>query len=47
VIVDRTVGSRRVSGVFHLNRIDEALDHLQTALGVPIRHFSSYVTLIG
>lgn len=47
VIVDRTVGSRRVSGVFHLNRIDEALDHLQTALGVPIRHFSSYVTVIG
>ena len=34
-------------GCFSLNRIDEALDHLQTALGVPIRHFSSYVTLIG
>ena len=47
VIVDRAVGSRRVSGVFHLNRIYEALDHLQTALGVPIRHFSPYVTFIG
>lgn len=47
VIVDRAAASRRVSGVFHLNRIDEALDHLQAALGVPIRHFSSYVTLIG
>jgi transmembrane sensor len=47
VIVDRAAASRRVSGVFHLNRIDEALDHLQVALGIPIRHFSSYVTLIG
>ncbi|RKE65924.1 FecR family protein [Pseudorhodoplanes sinuspersici] len=47
VVVDKAAAQRRVTGVFHLSRIDEALDHIGNALGLPVRHLSPFFTLIG
>ena len=47
VVADGAAAQRRVTGVFHLRRVDEALDHIGNALGLPIRHVSPFFTLIG
>ena len=47
IVVDDAAAQRRVTGVFHLSRIDEALDHISNALGLPIRHLSPFFTMIG
>jgi len=47
LVVDSSAAERRVSGVFHLRRVDEALDHIGSALGLPVRHLSRFLTMIG
>lgn len=47
VVTSRAVAQRRVTGVFHLDRLDEALNHIQQTLMVPVHHFSPYFVVVG
>lgn len=47
IVVDDAAARRRVTGVFHLARVDEAFDHIGGALDLPVRHLSPFLTLIG
>jgi transmembrane sensor len=47
VVTSRSVAERRVTGVFHLDRIDETLDHIQQTLNVQIHRFSPYFVVVG
>jgi transmembrane sensor len=47
VIASRAVAERHVTGLFHLDRLDEALVHIQQALRIPMRQMSSYFVLLG
>lgn len=47
VVASRTVAERRVSGIFHLDRLDEVLSHIQQSLLVPLRHVSPYFVVLG
>lgn len=47
IVVDEAAARRHVTGVFHLGRVDEALDHIGGALNLPVRHLSPFLTLIG
>jgi transmembrane sensor len=47
VIASRGAAERRVTGLFHLDRLDEALTHIQQALRVPVRHLSPYFVVLG
>jgi transmembrane sensor len=47
VVVSRSVAERRVTGFFHLDRLDDALDHIRQVLLVPVHRFSSYFVVLG
>ncbi len=47
VIASRAAAERRVTGLFYLDRLDEALDHMQRALRIPMRRMSPYFVLLG
>jgi transmembrane sensor len=47
VIASRAVAERRVTGLFHLDRLDEALSHIQQALRIPVRQLSPYFVMLG
>jgi len=47
LVASRAVAERRITGVFHLDRLDEALRHMRDTLHVPVRQFSPYLTVIG
>lgn len=47
VVASRSVADRRVTGVFHLDRIDETLDHIQQTLHVQVHRFSPYFVVLG
>lgn len=46
-IASRAAAERRVTGLFYLDRLDEALDHMQRALRIPMRRMSPYFVLLG
>jgi transmembrane sensor len=47
LVASHRAAQRRISGVFHLDRTDEALAHIEQTLGVPMRRLSRYFTVIG
>jgi transmembrane sensor len=47
LVASGRLAQRRISGVFHLDRTDEALTHIEQTLGVPMRRLSRYFTVIG
>lgn len=47
VVATRSVAQRLVTGVFNLDRLDEALDHVREALSVPIYRLSPYFVVLG
>jgi transmembrane sensor len=47
VVASRAVAERRVTGIFHLDRLDESLRHMEQTLSIPVRHFSSYFVVLG
>jgi transmembrane sensor len=47
LVASRLAAQRRISGVFHLDRTDEALTHIEQTLRVPMRRLSRYFTVIG
>lgn len=47
IVIDDAAARRRVTGVFHLGRVNEALDHIGVVLDLPVRHLSPLLALIG
>lgn len=47
LVIGEAAARRRVTGIFHLARMDEALDHIRDALAIRVRRMSPYLTLIG
>jgi transmembrane sensor len=47
LVASHQAAQRRISGVFHLDRTDEALTHIEQTLGVPMRRLSRYFTVVG
>lgn len=45
LLADTALASRQVSGVFHLGRPDEILDHLHHSLNIPLRRLGPVVLL--
>jgi transmembrane sensor len=47
MIASRAAAERRVTGLFYLDRLDEALGHIQHALRIPMRQLSPYFVVLG
>jgi transmembrane sensor len=47
VVASRAAAARRVTGVFHLDRLEESLQHLEQTLSIPVRHVSPYFVVLG
>ncbi|WP_372500821.1 DUF4880 domain-containing protein (plasmid) [Tistrella mobilis] len=47
ILLDDTAAARRLSGVFHLDRTDEVVAHLERMLALPARDLPGGIVLIG
>lgn len=47
VVASRAAAERRVTGLFYLDRLDEALGHIQQTLRIPMRQLSPYFVMLG
>ncbi len=47
LLLDRSFASRVVNGRFHLRRIDDALDWMQSAFAMKVRHLPGGIVLLG
>lgn len=47
ILIDDAAAARRISGVFHLDRPDEVVAHLQQSLGLPRRRLPAGLVVLG